>query len=67
MNKINTITNIITVCSLLLCTAGRAQDLSDNAELLASADSCEKIDLGFYSLPLISAFIRFQKQQLPVR
>ena len=51
MNKINTITNIITVCSLLLCTAGRAQDLSDNAELLASADSCEKIDLGFYSLP----------------
>jgi len=47
--KMKIITNIIAVCGfLLLCRAGRAQDVS---ELSLPADSCEKIDMGFYSLP----------------
>jgi TonB-linked SusC/RagA family outer membrane protein len=41
----NKITKIITVYCLLLCMAGRAQDI------LLTADSCEKIDMGFYSYP----------------
>jgi len=44
MNIINKITGIVTVCSLLLCMAGRAQDIS------FPADSCEKINMGFHSM-----------------
>lgn len=45
MKNMNKIINILTVCGLLLCTTGKAQDIS------LPADSCEKIDMGFYSSP----------------
>ncbi len=35
----------MTICSLLTCMTGRAQDIS------LPADSCEKINMGFYSCP----------------
>ncbi|MDR1156329.1 MAG: SusC/RagA family TonB-linked outer membrane protein [Bacteroidales bacterium] len=45
MKIINRTTGIITVCGLLLCMSGRAQDIS------LSADSCGKISTGFNSFP----------------
>ena len=56
MNRRNIIKNslalIMTACGLLLCMAGKAQDM---ANVWLSADSSEKItDMGFYSLPEIA-------------
>lgn len=45
INKNNKMTGIIIGFSLLLCMTGRAQDIS------LRADSCEKIDMGFFSYP----------------
>ena len=48
MNIINKKSSILTVCGLLMCMTGMAQDIP---EVPIPADSCENINMGLYSSP----------------